>query len=178
MSAAPIHREQRRRRSKKALGRAQSHRIRYVVRLDGRIELGTEQGSGVWPRGLVRSALFEGIPKGTGGRVRALGLGTLVIALLAVTALLDRETGVEIWLELRGDLASSTNRVDLLIAQNDSLLREIELLEADPTAIDRAIREELDLALPGEVVFRFRPSRRANSANPSSPEDGSSSSFD
>ena len=72
--------------------------------------------------------------------MRALGLGTLVIALLAVTALLDRETGVEIWLELRGDLASSTDRVDLLIAQNDSLLLEIELLEADPTAIDRAIR--------------------------------------
>ena len=110
--------------------------------------------------------------------MRALGLGTLVIALLAATAMLDRETGVEIWLELRGDLASSTERVDLLIAQNDSLLREIELLEADPTAIDRAIREELDLALPGEVVFRFRPSRRANSANPSSPENGISSSSD
>ena len=30
-------------------------------------------------------------------------------------------------------------------------------LEADPTAIDRAIREEMDLALPGEVVVRFVP---------------------
>ena len=131
-------------------------------------------GSGGKPRGLKRSAIPEESPKenGTGGRVRALGLGTLVIALLAVTALLDRETGVGIWLELRGDLASSTERVDLLIAQNDSLLREIELLEADPTAIDRAIREELDLALPGEVVFRFLPNRTNSSASPSASEAG------
>jgi cell division protein FtsB len=82
-----------------------------------------------------------------------------VIAMLAVSALLDQDSGVAIWLELREDLASSTARVDLLVAQNDSLRSEIELLEADPTAIDRAIREELDLALPGEVVFRFRPTR-------------------
>lgn len=89
--------------------------------------------------------------------MKALGLGSLVIAILAMTALLDRDSGVAIWLELREDLAISTDRVDLLIAQNDSLRREIELLEADPTAMDRAIREELDLALPGEVIFRFLP---------------------
>jgi cell division protein FtsB len=88
--------------------------------------------------------------------VKALGLGCLVIAMLAISALLDRDSGVAIWLELREDLANSTARVDLLLAQNDSLRREVELLEADPTAIDRAIREELDLALPGEVIFRFR----------------------
>ena len=96
--------------------------------------------------------------------MRALGLGSLVIAILAMTALLDRDSGVAIWLELRKDLATSTDRVDLLFAQNDSLRREIELLEVDPTAMDRAIREELDLALPGEVIFRFRPSRGGHPA--------------
>ena len=74
-----------------------------------------------------------------------------------MTALLDRDSGVGIWLELREDLAGASARVDVLVAQNDSLQREIELLEADPTAIDRAIREEMDLALPGEVVVRFVP---------------------
>jgi len=104
--------------------------------------------------------------------VKALGLGSLVIAILAMTALLDRDSGVAIWLELREDLATSADRVDLLIAQNDSLRREIELLEADPTAMDRAIREELDLAMPGEVIFRFLPS--ANSTEGAS---GSRTSF-
>ena len=93
--------------------------------------------------------------------MRALGLGSLVIVIMAMTALLDRDSGVAIWLELRDDLAISTDRVDLLLAQNDSLRREIELLEADPTAMDRAIREELDLALPGEVIFRFLPAASA-----------------
>ncbi len=48
----------------------------------------------------------------------------------------------------------------MLSAQNEALRREVEQLESDPTAIDRAIREELDLALPGEVVVqRFRSAR-------------------
>jgi hypothetical protein len=40
---------------------------------------------------------------------------------------------------------------------------EIQMLEAEPAALDRAIREELDLALPGEVVVRF--------TTPEGPED-------
>jgi cell division protein FtsB len=89
--------------------------------------------------------------------VRAIGLGTLLIALLAVPALLDESSGVGIWLELQEDLVRSTARLDELVVQNESLRREIELLEDDPTAMDRVIREELDLALPGEVVVRFVP---------------------
>jgi len=92
--------------------------------------------------------------------VRAIGLGTLLIALLAIPALLDEDSGVGIWLELRDDLVRSTARVDDLVRQNDSLRQEIELLEADPTAMDRVIREELDLVLPGEVVVRFVPGER------------------
>ncbi|MCP4907071.1 MAG: septum formation initiator family protein [bacterium] len=87
--------------------------------------------------------------------MRAFGLGTLVIALLAISALLDQDSGMEIWLELREDLVRSKTRVDELVRQNDFLRREIELLEADPSAMDRVIREELDLALPGEVVVHF-----------------------
>lgn len=87
--------------------------------------------------------------------MRALGLGTLMIALLAVSALVDQETGVGIWLELRDDLSASTARVTALARENEALRREIEILEAEPAAVDRAIREELDLVLPGEVVVRF-----------------------
>jgi len=87
--------------------------------------------------------------------VRALGLGTLLIAVVAILALLDRDSGLGIWLELREDLDRSTARVEELRQQNDFLRREIELLEADPTAVDRVIREELDMALPGEIVVHF-----------------------
>ena len=87
--------------------------------------------------------------------MRALGLGTFVIVLLAISALLDRDSGMGIWLELRGDLADARVRLAALADENEALRREIEILEAEPSAIDRAIREELDLVAPGEVVVRF-----------------------
>jgi len=106
--------------------------------------------------------------------VKAVGMGTLIIVALTMTAVLDQDSGVGIWLELREDLAGASRRVEALVAQNDSLAREIELLEADPTAIDRAIREEMDLALPGEVVFRFVPAAGAATVLPTNDErDGS-----
>jgi cell division protein FtsB len=87
--------------------------------------------------------------------VRALGLGTAAIVILGVSALLDHESGFGIWLELGKDLARSEARVGELLRRNDAMRREIDMLEAEPAAIDRAIREELDLALPGEIIVRF-----------------------
>jgi cell division protein FtsB len=87
--------------------------------------------------------------------LKALCLGTLLIALCALLALLDGESGLGIWHELRVDLEASRARVEDLVAENEALRREIALLEADPTAMDRMIREELDMALPGEVVVHF-----------------------
>jgi cell division protein FtsB len=90
--------------------------------------------------------------------VKALTLGTFVIAAIAVSAMLDSDTGLKIWLELRRDLAVSNTRVEQLVRENDALRGEIAILESEPAALDRAIREELDLVLPGEVVVRFEPS--------------------
>jgi len=88
--------------------------------------------------------------------VRALGLGTAVIVILGISALLDEESGFGVWLELGADLSRSEARISELVSQNDAMRREIQVLEAEPAAIDRAIREELDLALPGEIVVRFK----------------------
>jgi cell division protein FtsB len=79
----------------------------------------------------------------------------IVIALLAISALLDGESGVGIWLELRDDLSGSAARVSRLEQENDSLRSEIAALDGDPDAIERAIREELDLVKPGEIVVHF-----------------------
>lgn len=89
--------------------------------------------------------------------MKALSLATFVIAAFAVSAMLDRESGLEIWLELRRDLAVSGERVERLVRENDALRSEIATLESEPDALDRAIREELDLAMPGEIVVRFEP---------------------
>lgn len=90
--------------------------------------------------------------------VRALGLGTAAIVILGISALLDHESGFGVWLELGEDLSRSEARVAQLVRENDAMRREIEMLEAEPSAIDRAIREELDLALPGEIIVRFENS--------------------
>jgi len=87
--------------------------------------------------------------------VKALGVGTVLIALMAVLAMLDDETGLGIWEELRRDLGVSHARVEALRRENEALQREIDTLEVDPAALHRAIREELDLALPGEIVVHF-----------------------
>ena len=91
--------------------------------------------------------------------MRTLGVGIAAIAILGISALLDHESGFGIWLELREDLSRSEMRVSDLVRQNDVMRREIGMLEVEPAAIDRAIREELDLALPGETIVRFKASK-------------------
>lgn len=91
--------------------------------------------------------------------MKALSLGTFVIAALALSALLDADSGLSIWLDLRRELETSDARVERLVRENDALRGEIAILEREPEALDRAIREELDLVLPGEVVVRFEPVR-------------------
>ncbi len=98
--------------------------------------------------------------------MKALSLATFVIAAFVVSAMLDRESGLEIWLELRRDLAVSGERVERLVRENDALRSEIATLESEPDAVDRAIREELDLAMPGEVVVRFEPTAARSAAQP------------
>ena len=95
--------------------------------------------------------------------MRTLGIGTCLIVILTISALLNHESGVEIWRELRAGLSESAARVGQLRRENDEMRNEIEMLKAEPAALDRAIREELDVALPGEIVVRF--------TSPGRPED-------
>ncbi len=106
--------------------------------------------------------------------MRTLGLGMCVITILAVSALLDHESGVRIWFELRDDLSGSAARAAQLVRENNEMRREIEMLEAEPAALDRAIREELDVALPGEIVVRFTaPERSGDEASVAGDQDWS-----
>jgi cell division protein FtsB len=87
-------------------------------------------------------------------RSSLLVLGLAVCA--AMLAVVDRDSGIPTWLRLRSELAESDARVRQLEAETIALRGQIEELRTRPWAIERAIREDLDLARPGEVLVRFR----------------------
>ncbi len=92
---------------------------------------------------------------------------------LALVALLDRDAGLGTWLELSSEYRIQAARIDRLEGEIERLRHEVEALESDPFALERAIREDLDLAKPGEVIVRLgsessaegRPSPRFHSNN-------------
>ena len=68
---------------------------------------------------------------------------------------IDERSGLPTWRRLRDDLAATRARIEILRGDIDALRREVEALEADDFALERAIREDLGLARPGESVVRL-----------------------
>ena len=79
----------------------------------------------------------------------------LLLLGVAVIALADASSGVPMWLRLRADLGGSLELVAALNRSTEALQVQIDALESQPFALERAIREDLELARPGEVVVRF-----------------------
>ena len=95
--------------------------------------------------------------------MKALRAYWLVPAVICVGVTLvgfDNESGLPAWSSLRVELLGSEVRVEALRERVAGLRAEIDSLEKDPSAREQAIREELRLARPGEVVVRF-PADRA-----------------
>jgi len=88
-----------------------------------------------------------------GLRSTLLVLGLAVGAVLL--AVLDGHSGLGTWLRLRTELETSQARIHQLEAETSDLQAQIGDLRAHPWAIEKAIREDLDLARPGEVLVRF-----------------------
>ena len=70
---------------------------------------------------------------------------------LAIAAL-DRTSGIGSGLRLSHDLAEAEARIEQTRRELDRLREQADGLEADPAAQERAIREDLGLAKPGETV--------------------------
>ena len=79
----------------------------------------------------------------------------LVLLLAAVYALLDGRSGLGTAQRLRADLGVANARIEELRRANDALRMEARQLREDPFARERALREELDLARPGEILVRI-----------------------
>lgn len=95
-----------------------------------------------------------------------------VAALAFAAALLDGDSGLRTWWALRADLHDARARIGVLRERVTELEREARVLEDDPFAVERAIRERLEYARPGETVIRLgaRPDVAApGDANPRIP---------
>ncbi len=79
-----------------------------------------------------------------------------LLVLVALHTAPDEGSGIRTWLRLREDLASQHARIEALRREITQLRREAHLLEDDPFAIERVIREDLGYAARGETLLRLR----------------------
>jgi cell division protein FtsB len=86
--------------------------------------------------------------------MKSAAIATTVAAGLLAAGLLDRDTGVGRWLDLRRDASSAEARISDTRARIAAHEAEAAGLRDDPVAIEAAIREDLGLARPGEWVVR------------------------
>jgi len=86
--------------------------------------------------------------------VRPLLVAMLLVAGAAAWAWLDRQDGVETWRSLHREVAEAQARARALDERNEALRTEIEALAGDRFVQERAVREELRWARPGEIVVR------------------------
>ena len=93
----------------------------------------------------------------------ALALGIVLVA--ALWAAVDPAAGVRTWWDLRSQLREAQARAAEDRAELAALEGEAERLEADPLAVEAAIRADLGLARPGETIVRAVPP----AARPSNP---------
>jgi cell division protein FtsB len=91
--------------------------------------------------------------------VRTTWLVPIVLLAVAGVAIADGESGLPMWLRLRGDVEQADRRVAVLVRETQALQSQIDALAGNPFALEQAIREDLELALPGEIVVRFDPHR-------------------
>lgn len=89
--------------------------------------------------------------------MKRLWLVPLVFLVALAYALLDDRSGLRTADRLRGELESAEARIAGLRDENARLREEARALREDPFARERALREELDLARPGEVLVRMPP---------------------
>lgn len=85
----------------------------------------------------------------------ALALGIVLAA--AAWAVVDPNAGIRSWWELRGQLREASARAETLRHGLAELEDEARRLREDPLAIESAIRTDLGLARPGEVIVRAVP---------------------
>lgn len=96
-----------------------------------------------------------------GARVRGWWPVPALLAAALLFAWLDTDSGLRTWWRLRQELRDATVRIESLREDVETRRRHAEALEGDAFAIERAIRERLQYARPGETIVRLRDTGRA-----------------
>lgn len=81
-------------------------------------------------------------------------------------AWIDGESGLRPWWALRADLERTEARIEALRLEVVSLEAQTGDLQDDPFLVERAIREGLEYARPGETIVRLAPRGAANARIP------------
>lgn len=84
-------------------------------------------------------------------KIVVLGIACLLL-IMVVTAFFGKK-GVMDLRRARKELAAREERIKELEAERDRLEAEIRRLQSDPRAVEKAAREKLGLAAPGEKVI-------------------------
>jgi cell division protein FtsB len=79
-------------------------------------------------------------------------LGVACVLLIMIVTALFGKKGVMDLRRARRTLETRTDTIRALEAERDRLEAEIRRLESDPRAVEKAAREKLGLAAPGEKV--------------------------
>lgn len=66
---------------------------------------------------------------------------------------------------LKAEKAEVAHEIENAVDKNHRLQQELDLLKKDPAFIERRARDKLQLARPGEVIFRFDPYQSSTPAN-------------
>lgn len=93
-------------------------------------------------------------------------LGTLILLLSLVTIVGERGA-LHLW-RLRGEKSRLDEQNYRLQKENESLRQRIHSLRNDDAYLEKVAREELHLARPGEVVYRFQSARARDVSEPPS----------
>jgi cell division protein FtsB len=89
-------------------------------------------------------------------------IGAAIVGAAVGVAVADDSAGIRTWLQVRRDLRVAEARVAELEARIEAREGEVAALKSDPLALERAIREDLGLARPGEIVVRGLPGTPRN----------------
>lgn len=78
-----------------------------------------------------------------------------ILLVVMVLALLSPETGIPKVREVIRIKNQLEQDVANLQTENERLLQEIEAMKTDPFCLEKIAREELNMALPGEFIYKF-----------------------
>ena len=105
-------------------------------------------------------------PSGGRGPIRSLLIAIALVCAVVAYAWLVPESGFPTWLRLRDEVAQAEARIHTLERENASLREDVSALARDRFAQERAVRETLGWARPGEIVLRAPEARAPSRAIP------------